>query len=155
MSLTSSRLAYTTHFELLDKAIAGNGVRVKCKNIQLARRLRLELYYARKIDRDENRKVEEEGTVMHGRSIYDPIRCTAWEDERGQWWLYIQKVDLSTMEMEELDAPSRPTPREDNPEPLPPGLEMVQGETPSELHGSDQEGFEEAREPTANGGVRR
>lgn len=119
MSTTSSRLAYTSHFDLLDRAVKGNGIRVKCEDHGKACRLRLELYAARKIDRDENKELYEEGDPMFGKSNYDSLRGIV-EKKDGAWWLYIQKIDLSQMEIEDLNVEgSGSTNNEGNNEPLP------------------------------------
>lgn len=127
MSTTTSRLAYTSHFELMDRSLASSdGIRVKCEDFGKATRMRLEIYTARKIDREENASIEEEGSPMHGRSIYDILRCVIEKVPKSEaCWLYIQKIDLSKMEIEDV-AGSGSTNNEGDAKPVSEGRGLVQ-----------------------------
>lgn len=103
MPVSTSRLAYSDCYDLLDKAIADKrGARVRVKNENLALHLRGRLNKARYLDREENLIIYQRGEPLHGRSVYDPLVITITEDDDGWTWVRLEKRDMSDYYVESL-----------------------------------------------------
>src|SRR5215510_14686430 len=123
MAVSTSRLAYSDCFELLERAINDpKGIRVKFASYDDAFNFRLRLHQARKIDRQDNLDAYAEGHHMHGHSIYDPLSCKIRPFSKGAW-LLIERVDARVFEVESLSKEPIET---ELPLPLPPALPKAQ-----------------------------
>lgn len=99
----NSRLAYKTHFDLMDLAMADpKGIRVRQPDYGTAWRLRLELHHSRSIDRKDNALTYEKGHVLHGCSIYDQLLITI--EQGDEVWLYLHKRDVANFQVESLSG---------------------------------------------------
>lgn len=100
MSISTSRLAYNDCFEVWEQALENpDGIRVKMTSHDEANYFRMRMHQARKIDRKDNLLAYEEGTKMHGASVYDPIVCRIRLRKEGTY-LYLEqnKVDAGRIE---------------------------------------------------------
>ncbi len=90
MSLSTSRLAYSDIFEILEKALENpRGIRLSFPTLNYATHYRMRLNQARSIDRSENLDLYPEGEPLHGRSVYDGLTTSIVKDDTT-WWLYIK-----------------------------------------------------------------
>ena len=105
MVTSTSRLAYSDCFDLMDKAIADpKGIKVKFAKGEDAWHFRIRLHTARKIDRIDNKEVYEQGHPMHGRSVYDQLTMRIRKAE-DHVWLRLERIDARVFEIESLDEP--------------------------------------------------
>jgi hypothetical protein len=105
MVVSSSRLAFSDCFDLLEQAINDQkGIKVKFDSYDDAFNFRLRLHSARRIDRTENMQMYPEGHPMHGRSVYDPITCRIRKFDGGAW-LRLERTDAREFEVESLSEP--------------------------------------------------
>ena len=105
MVTSTSRLAYSDCFDLMDKAIADpKGIKVKFAAGEDAWHFRIRLHTARKIDRLDNKDIYEQGHRMHGRSVYDQLtmRIRKADDHA---WLRLERIDARVFEIESLTEP--------------------------------------------------
>lgn len=114
MSLSTSRIAYTDCYTILDRAIGDpRGVRLRMDSLNSAIHLRMRLHQARKINRDDNAMTysEQRDHPMFACSIYDPlaIRILAVGD---QHYLYLEPYTIDEAIIEPLSEvePSLPPP---------------------------------------------
>jgi len=118
MSLPTSHRAYVDCFDVLDKAIEDDlGVRVKFETSEEATHFRLRCHNARKLMRQMNTKIYQDGHPMHGASPYDHLVIKVHSDG----WLYVEKVTVLAQEIvplskgepepEPVEMPLRPTSR--------------------------------------------
>ena len=109
MVASTSRLAFSDCFELLDKAVAdAKGIQVKFASHKDAYHFRLRIHAARKIDRKDNLELYPEGHPMYGRSPYDSITCRI-KGKNGAFWLRMERIDAREFEIESLaDEPEPP-----------------------------------------------
>lgn len=115
MSTSPSRLHYADCFSVYDQAIeADKGIRIRFPDFGAAMNYRVRLHTARAIDRKDNKEIYPDGEKLHGRSIYDPIRCVV-KNLDGTFYLYLEKMDGANLEVESLDEPE-PEAVEDQPE---------------------------------------
>ena len=105
MVTSSSRLAFSDCFDLLEQAISDQkGIRIKFDSYDDAFNFRLRLHSARRIDRVENRLTYPEGHPMWGRSVYDSITCRI-RKTGDQAWLRLERTDAREFEVESLSEP--------------------------------------------------
>src|SRR5882672_4516412 len=110
MVTSTSRLAYSDCFDLMDKAIADpKGIKVKFAQGEDAWHFRIRLHTARKIDRNDNRDIYDQGHPMHGRSVYDQLTMRIRLEDRsnlsGIAWLRLERIDAREFEIESLTEP--------------------------------------------------
>lgn len=110
MSISNSRLAYTDCEALFDKALDDpKGCRVLVGEEGKARHFVMRMHKCRQLMREDNARMYEIGHPLHGTSIWDPLKCSIREDTEGNWYVYVEKVDLnldlveSLSEIEEVD----------------------------------------------------
>ena len=105
MVTSTSRLAYSDCFDLMDKAIADpKGIKIKFAQGEDAWHFRIRLHTARKIDRNDNRDIYDQGHPMHGRSVYDHL--TMRIRKSGDFaWLRLERIDAREFEIESLTEP--------------------------------------------------
>lgn len=102
MTTSTSRIAYSDCFELMDKAMDDpRGVRINFPDLGDARNLRLRLHTARKIERQENALTYEEGEPLYGRSAYDILYVPIIKHNKG-WWVYLKKRVIENFQIEKL-----------------------------------------------------
>ena len=102
MAVSTSRLAFSDCFELLEKAINDEkGIRVKFASYDDAFNFRLRIHKARQIDRKDNEESYSEGHQLHGRSVYDGITCKIRSFDGGAW-LRLEKLNARVFEVESL-----------------------------------------------------
>src|SRR5262249_23027130 len=105
MAVSTSRLAFSDCFELMEKAIADEqGIRVKFATYDDAFNFRLRIHKARQIDRNDNLESYEDGHQLHGRSVYDTLTCKIRKFNGGAW-LRIEKITARVFEIESLAEP--------------------------------------------------
>lgn len=110
MVTSTSRLAYSDCFDLMDKAIADpKGIKIKFAQGEDAWHFRIRLHTARKIDRNDNRDIYPDNHRMHGRSPYDQltmrIRLEDKSNLSGTAWLRLERIDAREFEVESLSDP--------------------------------------------------
>jgi len=105
MVTSTSRLAYSDCFELMDKAIADpKGIKVKFAAGEDAWHFRIRLHTARKIDRIDNKDIYDVGHPMHGRSVYDQLTMRI-RKSADHAWLRLERIDTREFEIESLTEP--------------------------------------------------
>jgi hypothetical protein len=105
MVTSTSRLAYSDCFDLMDKAIADpKGIKVRFARQEDAWHFRIRLHTARKIDRIDNKEVYDHGHHMHGRSVYDQLTMRIRKADHGVW-LRLERIDARVFEIESLNEP--------------------------------------------------
>jgi hypothetical protein len=77
------------------------GIRIKFATFDDAFTFRLRIHKARKLDRNDNEEIYEEGHKLHGRSVYDQLTCKIRQFSGG-WWLRIERLDTVEYEVESL-----------------------------------------------------
>ncbi len=103
MSISTSRLSYTDCFEFFDKAIEDSkGARIILGSYADANFFRMRCHQARKIDRQDNLKIHDVGTKLHGASLYDQVSLRIKEDSEGQFYVYAEKTELDLGDVEGL-----------------------------------------------------
>lgn len=117
MPASTSRLAYEDCFNVYEQALdADKGVRIKFSDYGDAMNFRTRLHYARTIERKDNKEIYAVGERLHGRSVYDVIRCTIRNIE-GSFYIYLEK--LATPEVESIEDEPVPEPVEEEAKPTP------------------------------------
>ena len=102
MAVSTSRLAFSDCFELLERAINDHkGIRIKFASYDDAFAFRLRIHKARQLDRKDNEEMYEEGHKLHGRSVYDQLTCKI-RNFTGGTWLRIERLDTMEYEVESL-----------------------------------------------------
>lgn len=102
MVVSSSRLAFTDCFELMERAIADQkGIQIKFASYGDAVHFRLRLHSARRVDRRDNKDIFGEDHPMWGRSVYDQLTMRIRQFEGGAW-LRIERIDAREFEIESL-----------------------------------------------------
>jgi hypothetical protein len=105
MVTSTSRLAYSDCFDLMDKALADpKGIKVKFSTGEDAWHFRIRLHTARKIDRLDNKDIYEPGQPMHGRSVYDQLTMRIRKSS-DHAWLRLERIDTREFEIESLTEP--------------------------------------------------
>jgi hypothetical protein len=109
MVTSTSRLAYSDCFDLMDKAIADpKGIKIKFAAGEDAWHFRIRLHTARKIDRIDNKDVYEERHPLYGRSVYDQLTMRIrTEPSNGTAWLRLERIDTREFEIESLTEPEK------------------------------------------------
>jgi hypothetical protein len=105
MVISTSRLAYSDCFDLMDKAIADpKGIKIKFGENEEAWHFRIRLHTARKIDRKENRDIYDQTHPLHGRSVYDQLTMRI-RKVGDHAWLRLERIDARVFEVESLTEP--------------------------------------------------
>ena len=113
MTLPTSLLSYQDCTELLDSAIADDfGIRYKVADYDEAMHEQSRIHMCRKLHREANKTIYEEGDPLYGRSIYDAI-VVRIKNLDGKFFLYLERNDkvrgtiepLSTLEPEPEPGP--------------------------------------------------
>jgi hypothetical protein len=110
MVTSTSRLAYSDCFDLMNKAIADpKGIQVKFAQSEDAWHFRIRLHTARKIDRLDNMTTYPETHAMHGKSVYDQLtmRIRTPDGPEGIAWLRLERIDAREFEIESLSEPTK------------------------------------------------
>ncbi len=102
MSLPSSLLAYDAQLQFMEMSMdQERGMRMFFLREAEAEHWRMKCNYARVLHRQENKKVHEEGTTLHGKSEYDVLVFTIRTSPDG-FWVYAQKQILDTSRVEPI-----------------------------------------------------
>ena len=102
MAVSTSRIAFSDCFDLLERAINDEkGIRIKFATYDDAFNFRLRIHKARQIDRVDNRLSYDNGHPLHGRSVYDQITCKI-RSFNGGAWLKLEKISAREFEIESL-----------------------------------------------------
>jgi hypothetical protein len=113
MTTSTSRLAFTDCLDIFDRALnARVGVRRMFDDYGPAAHFITRMHRFREIDRRDNAESYEKGHPLHGRSVYD--QCVVRRprvDSEGKWWVYIEKMDVSTMVIEEIEPEAYEEPK--------------------------------------------
>jgi hypothetical protein len=110
MVASSSRLAYSDCFDLMEKAIADpKGIQIKFAKYEDAHHFRLRLHSSRKIDRKDNMILYGEDHPMYGRSVYDQLTMRIRKLGDDSAWLRLERIDAREFEIESLsESPLQP-----------------------------------------------
>lgn len=101
MSLSTSRLAYTDCYTLLDAALDNpRGLRVEMRSIPAASYFRLRIHHARQIDRNDNAKTYSPDHPLHACSPYDAL--TLRIEPGPPIWLYLDRVRVELGRIEAI-----------------------------------------------------
>lgn len=125
MALPESAAAYTDCYELFDKALADPlGVRALIGKHGDAAAYQMRLNKARKIERDESKRLYPRDEPQWNKSQYDGLKVTLEVDTEGEWWVYItpHRKDLVVVQgLSELAGidPAQPQTHEDSDDDLP------------------------------------
>jgi len=102
MAISSSRISYSDCYEHWDAAVADSiGLRIRFTNEPDAWRENLRLNKARRIDRDDNKKIYPVEHPMHAQSIYDQFSIRK-RQEGEAWFLYITRKKSTDYKSEPL-----------------------------------------------------
>jgi hypothetical protein len=103
MVVSTSRLAYSDCFDLMEKAIADEkGIQIKFARYEDAHHFRLRLHASRKIDRNDNKVLYGEDHPMYGRSVYDQLTMRIRKLGDDSAWLRLERIDAREFEIESL-----------------------------------------------------
>lgn len=103
MPLNHSRLAYSDCYDILDQAVAApKGIRIKMLNEGALKKLRARLFYARTIDRADNRENFPLDHFMHGKSTYDTLTTETEQTAKG---LYLKVLPVAQTEFHIEEIP--------------------------------------------------
>jgi len=133
MAVSTSRIAFSDCFDLLERAINDDkGIRVKFASYDDAFNFRLRIHKARQIDRQDNKGTYEIGHPLYGRSVYDQISCKI-RTFNGGAWLKMEKITAREFEIESLSL--EPSEAELPLEPkIPPPTMYIQNKGREEAH---------------------
>jgi len=116
MTLSTSPLAYEDCRQAMDAALDDPvGVRLAVPDLDAAYNLRLRLNQARRLNRDDNKKLYEPDHPMHGRSMYDRLVFKI-KQLNGQRFLYLEQTLAIAPKIEPLSGvkeeakPAKPEP---------------------------------------------
>ena len=103
MVVSTSRLAYSDCFDLMEKAIADQkGIQIKFAKYEDAHHFRLRLHSSRRIDRNDNKVLYGEDHPMYGRSVYDQLTMRIRKLGDDSAWLRLERIDAREFEIESL-----------------------------------------------------
>lgn len=103
MVTSSSRLAFSDCYELMEKAISDpKGIKIKFARDEDAWHFRVRLHTARRIDRTDNMKLFPEDHMMHGKSPYDTLVMRIKPNGDGGYWLRLERISIDHLEIESL-----------------------------------------------------
>lgn len=104
MSLSTSRMAYTAQYEIMDRALEDpRGVRVRYKSVDEATFQRMRFNQARSLDRDKNAAIYPKEDPKWNVSPYDLLVFRVFADEGGEFgWIYLEKNDQLPSVIESL-----------------------------------------------------
>lgn len=103
MSISKSRGAYGDCRDLFDRASEDpKGCRVYIGKQGYARHYVMRLHMAREIDRKDNKQMYPLGHPMYGASPWDKFKCSMKPDAEGNWWVYVEKIELNLGNVENL-----------------------------------------------------
>jgi hypothetical protein len=106
MVVSTSRLAYSDCFDLMEKAIADpKGIQIKFAKYEDAHHFRLRLHSSRRIDRNDNKVLYGEDHPMYGRSVYDQLTMRIRKLGDDSAWLRLERIDAREFEIESLSQP--------------------------------------------------
>lgn len=106
MTAATSLLSYQDCIKLMEKAHEyKEGVRVKFSDANGAGNFRMRMHKARALDRAANAELYQQGHKLHGRSVYDDLFLTI-RFEDGHNWLYCERRQIETMEIQPLGDPN-------------------------------------------------
>lgn len=103
MSISKSRGAYSDCRDLFERAIDDpKGCRIYIGDQGNARHFVMRMHQCRQIDRNDNADMYELGHPMHGASPWDKLKCSMKPDPKGDFWVYIEKIELNLGAVENL-----------------------------------------------------
>lgn len=110
MPVSDQIAAYDDCFVVFDKALADpEGLRVRFRTKGEAGRFQIRLCKARKLERDQSKRIYERSDVRWGKSRFDKLAVRSpVEDSDGFWWVYIDRHGSEILGMEplsEMEAP--------------------------------------------------
>ncbi len=103
MSLPTQIAAYGDCFDLFNRAKNDDrGIRVFIGLENVALRLRHRMQMARRLQRDESKRLYDLHAPQWGKSEFDDLVVTVRKDTEGDWWLYIERYGMEIGEIESL-----------------------------------------------------
>ncbi len=103
MPLPTSLQSYQDCLDFFEKVVDDPlGGRLFKGSYSDAHYFRLRCNQARKLHREENKKVHEPNTPLYGASEYDPLQLKLREDTEGNYWVYAERTLLNADDVELL-----------------------------------------------------
>ena len=103
MPLPSSLQSYGDCLDFFEKVVDDpKGGRVFLGDYSSAHYFRLRCNQARKLHREENKKIHPENTPLYGSSEYDRLQLKLREDTNGNWYVYAERSQLDPDSVELL-----------------------------------------------------
>lgn len=103
MSISKSLGSYQDCRDLFEKADEDQkGCRIFIGDQGQANHFVMRLHQARELIRKENRQLYEPGHPMHGTSTFDKFKCSKKPDRNGDYWVYVEKIELDLGAVENL-----------------------------------------------------
>lgn len=103
MSISKSRGAYGDCRDLFERAEEDpKGCRIFIGEQGAARHFVMRMHMARDIDRKDNAEKYELGHHMYMASPWDKLKCSMKADAKGDYWVYIEKIELNIGAVENL-----------------------------------------------------
>lgn len=109
MTLPTSLQSYSDCLDFFERIVDDpEGGRVAIGTYEAAHHFRHRCNQARRLHREQNKKVHAEGLPFHGASEYDPLMLSLAQDTTGEWWVYARRMKLAPDQVEllsEVEAP--------------------------------------------------
>lgn len=103
MSISKSRGAYGDCRDLFERAEDDpKGCRIFIGDQGAARHFVMRMHMCREIDRKDNAEKYELGHPMYMASPWDRLKCSMKPDAKGDYWVYVEKVELNLGAVENL-----------------------------------------------------
>jgi hypothetical protein len=104
MSLPQRIAAYTDCFDIYDKAVT-KGARVCFATKSEAQQFGHRMRQARSLRRDEASRMYDKTDRRWGKTDYDRLIVRhPVEDDKGEWWVYVEPYGSNILAVEELDS---------------------------------------------------
>ncbi len=109
MSLPLQIAAYGDCFEVFERAKANpRGVRVHMGPKNSAERMRYRMQMARRLARDESRRMYDRTAPQWNKSEFDDLILLLRQDEDGEWWVYVERYGMDIGVIEPLSDEASP-----------------------------------------------
>ena len=107
MSLPLQMAAYGDCFELFERAKADSiGIRAFVGKKTAAERLRYRMQMARRLARDESKRLYDRDSPQWNKSEFDDLILLLRQDVDGDWWIYVERYGQEIGAIESLSETS-------------------------------------------------